>query len=89
VSKGFIVVACPLHFGAGGRDCGPVCYMEPIGTRLEAGQGFWGDALIVVENIKAIGTNSLCSSLNRLFVLTTKFRKLWEYLFFFSLSWAY
>lgn len=38
-----------LHFGAGGLDCGLVCYVEHIGTRLEAGQGFWGDALIVVE----------------------------------------
>lgn len=37
-----------LHFGAGRLDCGLVCYVEHIGTGLEAGQGFWGDALIVV-----------------------------------------
>ena len=38
-----------LNFGTGGRDCVLVCCVEHIGTRLEAGQGFWGDALIVVE----------------------------------------
>ena len=32
-----------LHFGAGSLDSGRVC------DALEAGQGFWGDALTVVE----------------------------------------
>lgn len=39
-----------LHSGAEGLDSGLVCCVHHIGTGLEAGQGFWGDALIVVES---------------------------------------
>lgn len=39
-----------LHFGAGSLNCGLVCCAERNGTGLEASQGFWGDALIVVES---------------------------------------
>lgn len=85
VSKRVFVAACP-HFTLepGSLDCGLVCYVERIRTGLEAGQGFWGDALIVVApeykghwNKRPLQLTewALCSN--------DKVQRLWENLFFF------
>lgn len=74
-----------LHFGAGGLDCGLVCCVEHSGTGLEAGQGFWGDALIVVEPEYKGHWNKRPLQLSEWALYPDdKVQRLWENLFFFS-----
>lgn len=87
MSKRVFVAACPHCTLEQGPQLGLVCYVEHIRTRLEAGQGFWGDALIVVQpeykgqwNKRPLQLTewALCSN--------DKVQRLWENLFFFFLG---